>query len=104
MEFRGTREIWEKDIYTSENGRETIIVRNLDYKGNRTDIHVRFSAIDETEKETNRANALLISKSPEMLEIIKEYVRLLDGEFSPKTFISELVEKTEILIKEATEL
>jgi hypothetical protein len=56
-----------------------------------------------TNKEA-KANVLLISKAPEMLEMLKEYVRLLDGEFSPKTFISELVEKTEILIKEATEL
>jgi hypothetical protein len=93
MEFRGTREIWEKDIYTSENGRETIIVRNIDYNGNRTDIHIRFSAIDETEKETNRANALLISKAPEMLEMLE---RVLTAKFTT----SEIKQ----LIKEATEL
>lgn len=39
--------------------------------------------------------------------MLNEYVRFLDGEFSPKTFISELidiVEESKILIKEATEL
>jgi hypothetical protein len=103
MEFRGTREIWEKDIYTSENGRETIIVRNIDYNGNRTDIHIRFSAIEETEKETNRANALLISKSPEMLELLIDLVKTWDF-VNDEKYHSPNMEKARQLIKEATEL
>jgi hypothetical protein len=94
MEFRGTKKKWITETYTSENGRETIIVRNIDYKGERTDIHVRFSAIEETEKETNRANALLISKSPEMLEMLQW---ILSGQHIDNSEIKQL-------IKEATEL
>jgi hypothetical protein len=97
MEFKGTREIWEKDIYTSENGRETIIVRNIDYNGNRTDLHIRFSAIDETEKETNRANALLISKSPELLEMLKKIY--FGNDYKNPSLHMEIKQ----LIKEATE-
>jgi N-acetylmuramoyl-L-alanine amidase len=97
MEFKGTMGKWKTDTYTSENGRETTIVCNTDYNSGRTDIHVRFSAIDETEKETNRANALLISKAPEMLEMLIELC-----------FICNLSDERQMevnkLIKEATEL
>jgi hypothetical protein len=100
MEFKGTSGEWITETYTSENGRETIIVRNLDYKGDRTDIHVRFSAIDETEKETNRANALLISKAPEMLVMLKELISAnpMHNGWHEKRL------KARQLIKEATEL
>jgi hypothetical protein len=93
MEFKGTKGEWKTDTYTSENGRETTIVCNLDYNSERTDIHIRFSAIEETEKETNRANALLISKSPEMLEMLE---RVLTAKFT--------TEEIKQLIKEATDL
>jgi hypothetical protein len=98
MEFRGTTGEWKTDTYTSENGRETIIVRNLDYKGDRTDIHIRFSAIDETEKETNRANALLISKSPELLEMLKKIY--FGNDYKNPSLHMEIKQ----LIKEATDL
>ena len=100
MEFRGTKGEWKTDTYTSENGRETTIVCNTDYNSNRTDIHVLFSAIDETEKQTNRANALLISKAPEMLEMLKK-VRFY-AEFDSMRL--DLYNEIEQLIKEATEL
>jgi hypothetical protein len=101
MEFRGTKGEWITEIYTSENGRETTIVCNTDYNSDRTDIHIRFSAIDETEKETNRANALLIRKSPEMLEFLIELYN--DRESYSGMFPSQQL-KLEQLIKEATEL
>jgi type II secretory pathway component GspD/PulD (secretin) len=87
MEFKGTKGKWE---LAGISGR---MIKSTDTK------ELGFIADVDT-----RANALLISKAPEMLDMLKEYVRLLDGEFSPKTFISELVEKSQILIKEATEL
>jgi uncharacterized protein YwgA len=97
MEFKGTWEEWKTYTYISENGRETTIVQNINYKGERTDIHVRFSAIEETEKETNKANALLISKAPKMLEMLIEL-----------SFICNLSDEKQRevnkLIKEATEL
>jgi 1,4-dihydroxy-2-naphthoyl-CoA synthase len=100
MEFRGTRGKWKADTYTSENGREITFVCNTEYNSERTDIHVRFSAIEETEKETNRANALLISKSPELLEMLKK-VRFY-AEFDSMRL--DLYNEIEQLIKEATEL
>jgi hypothetical protein len=100
MEFRGTTGEWKTDTYTSENGRETTIVCNTDYNSERTDIHIRFSAIEETEKQTNRANALLISKAPEMLEML-EKVRFY-AEFDSMRL--DLYDGIEQLIKEATEL
>jgi hypothetical protein len=96
-----TKGKWKTYTYTSENGGETTIVQNLDYKGDRTDIHVRFSSIQETEKETNKANALLISKAPEMLEMLIKLCNL-----SPRNTIqvAGLMDKAEKLIKEATVL
>jgi hypothetical protein len=93
MEFKGTKGKWKTDTYTSENGREITFVCNTEYNSDRTDLHIRFSAIEETEKETNRANALLISKAPEMLEMLE---RVLTAKFTT----SEIKQ----LIKEATEL
>jgi len=101
MEFRGTKGEWKTDTYTSENGRETTIVCNTDYNSNRTDIHVLFSAIDETEKQTNRANALLISKSPEMLEMLN---KVLEENMTDYSCCMNVKNDIEQLIKEATEL
>jgi len=100
MEFRGTKGEWITETYTSENGRETTIVCNTDYNSERTDIHIRFSAIEETEKQTNRANALLISKAPEMLAMLKK-VRFY-AEFDSMRL--DLYNEIEQLIKEATDL
>jgi hypothetical protein len=98
MEFRGTKGEWKTYTYTSENGRETTIVCNTEYNSERTDIHVRFSAIDETEKQTNRANALLISKSPELLEMLKKIY--FGNDYKNPSLHMEIKQ----LIKEATEL
>jgi hypothetical protein len=77
MEFRGTMGKWKTDTYTATNEREITIVCNTEYNSDRTDIHIRFSAIDETEKETNRANALLISRSPILFEEHKKEIDFL---------------------------
>jgi hypothetical protein len=101
MEFRGTKGEWVTETFTSENGRETTFVCNTDYNSERTDIHIRFSAIEETEKETNRANALLISKSPEMLEMLKLLISRMEENDLGNSYS---VKKAKQLIKEATEL
>jgi hypothetical protein len=98
MEFRGTTGEWITDTYTSENGRETTIVCNTDYNSERTDLHIRFSAIEETEKQTNRANALLISKAPEMLAMLKKIY--FGNDYKNPSLHMEIKQ----LIKEATEL
>ena len=108
MEFKGTRGKWKADTFTSENGRETTIVCNTEYNSDRTDIHIRFSAIDETEKETNKANALLISKSPEMLEMLKNHLEFLiycrDNMKVSRPVFNQKALRVEKLIKEATDL
>lgn len=54
-----------------------------------------------------KANALLISKAPEMLEMLEELVKSADNMFnngdSSETYY-QLINKGEKLIKEATEL
>lgn len=50
-----------------------------------------------------RYNALLISKSPEMLEMLKEILLDLEGEVL-QTSINDTLNKAKNLIKEATEL
>ena len=57
--------------------------------------------------QEEHANALLISKAPEMLEMLEELVKSADNMFnngdSSETYY-QLINKAEKLIKEATEL
>ena len=58
-----------------------------------------------TPKEEKEANALLISKAPEMFEMLKETFNLTDKLQMPTEFeISMLRNKLHKLLKEATEL
>ena len=51
------------------------------------------------------ANALLISKAPEMLEMLKEFEIMCDKlQFPTETTLREMRNKARQLIKEATEL
>jgi hypothetical protein len=89
MEFKGTKEKWIC-IGGTEHKTSRIII------GNAHDIELEINGKDRIEEEV--ANALLISKAPEMLEMLIEIESKL-GDFFHK-------EKEEIkqLIKEATEL
>lgn len=95
MEFKGTQGKWEvrgnklfiEDTYKSV---ATIhVVKN--YKD------VTFEPIEDVEQI---ANALLISKAPEMLDMIKELTELKSSSF----LLDELQERAKQLLKEATEL
>jgi hypothetical protein len=57
---------------------------------------------DDLSDEELRANALLISKSPEILEMLSFWVNQYEGHGCFLT--SELIEKSKQLIKEATEI
>ena len=90
--FRGTKGKWEIDV----NDIQTVLTDNGAYRPNAIQITT-------STKIELKANALLISKSPEMLEMLKEltsfvYDNVEDCEKSP------LWVKASNLIKEATEL
>jgi hypothetical protein len=52
-----------------------------------------------------KANALLISKAPEMLEMLKEVVTTYDNERLKQSItMARVIDRAEQLIKEATEL
>ena len=116
MEFKGTKGKWnyekgtylENTIFFSFNNGEIIKVSNINDK-------------DEATEET-KANALLISRAPEMLEKLSEIVNILDikctdgcvnktwGDFQNGNGedvgleIDKFIKDTKQLIKEATEL
>lgn len=50
------------------------------------------------------ANGVLISKAPEMLEMLKTYLKDLDNIFPRNTFYMDRMKQIQQLIKEATEL
>ena len=108
MEFKGTKEKWnyekgtylENTIFFFFNNGEIIKVSNINDN-------------DEATEET-KANALLISKAPEMLEALKMFVEAV---YTEEIIIKEnydndghencggrLYQKFKQLIKEATEL
>ena len=97
MEFRGTKEKWnyekgtylENTIFFHFNNGEIIKVSNINDN-------------DEATEET-KANALLISKAPEMLEKLAEVKDLLEAYPSEAEMNLKAVEIRQ-LIKEATEL
>ena len=89
MEFKGTKGKWvawlgDKQTTSSVKIGSMEIELEIDYD----------NKLDE-----ERANALLISKAPEMLEMLKEVKRRLKGNGFPS-----LTETIEELIKEATEI
>jgi len=85
MEFKGTK-LFNVDYHTT---------MNLPYK-------YTISDIQETVEEAE-ANALLISKAPEMLKMLKETFQLTDKIQMPTEFeIAQIRNKLFNLIKEAT--
>jgi hypothetical protein len=98
MEFKGTKGQWYIDT-------------ELEYM-NEYDVKVRVISSDNDEEfvnifgnnEEDEANALLISKAPEMLEMLIEFVNMFEGVLNEGTPSFLLHESTKQLIKEATEL
>lgn len=97
MEFKGTKGKWKiKDIKstleTEINSSEYRIAKVKHYKGKNFN--------DPIEKEA-KANALLISKAPEMLELLINFTKAIpdNGRWDYQSCMSEAHK----LIKEATE-
>jgi hypothetical protein len=93
-EFKGTKEPWVYEV-TKKNK----IVVKIGLKGN----FIQLGTIYDDDcnnakccKIEEHANALLISKAPEMLEMLKIYQQLTDSK--------QIYEEIQQLIKSATEL
>ena len=90
MEFKGTKGVWEIDERASRRVKcNDITIANCSQGQN-----------GENEEE-ERANALLISKAPEMLEFLME---LYDDKETHSCMFPSQQKKLKQLIKEATEL
>jgi hypothetical protein len=92
--FRGTKGKWVIDV----NDIQTVLTDNGAYRPNAIQITT-------STKIELKANALLISKSPEMLEMLEELRGIFDKysvDFQSQFF--KYKEPLEQLIKEATEL
>lgn len=89
MKFKGTKEKW-RSVYDKNTDEYAIYSKNGDF------IAVTISATEEDE-----ANALLISKAYEMLEMLEKFSMLNEDHYKD---ISGFILKTRQLIKEATEI
>jgi hypothetical protein len=92
MEFKGTKGKWNAklgDVYSENQQDDEIICELQNYKS-----------------EKAKANALLISKAPEMLEMLKVILDSVD--WSDNVWVNSegryIENKIEQLIKEATEI
>lgn len=96
MEFKGTKGTWSyRENYDEKYSQPTLIIGNETYSEFIT-IWTGLERYDEIDIET-KANALLISKAPEMLEMLQI---ILQSENTPIVHRK----KVKQLIKEATEL
>jgi hypothetical protein len=93
MEFKGTKENWVNVVIDIADFKQVVV--GVD-KG-KAICHLWFEYSEGITDEI-KANALLISKAPEMLEMLKE---ILESQESGEVFHSYKIEQ---LIKEATEI
>jgi len=101
MEFKGTKGKWELGGATIEG-----VLISARHPQNRDICTVWAYDVEFLEQQEAKANALLISKAPEMLEMLNDLHGRID--FSGEAWGSnegiELSNKIKQLIKEATEL
>ena len=99
MEFKGTK---GKRRYSNEY--ECITTSRIGIvEGSKTICHIKQNPSFDFSGNEAKANALLISKAPQMLEMLKDAAQnLRNGNTSNAKL--EMAEKIEQLIKEATEL
>jgi hypothetical protein len=91
-EFKGTKGKWEINPKASRNVRcNNLTIANCSSGQN-----------GENEIE-EKANALLISKAPEMLEILKELISAFEGD-NLELYQQIRIEKAKKLIKESTKI
>ena len=111
-EFKGTPGKWEV-IHSASNDAWNVVGTQLGGKHKIARCHYIYSPVSNKEKSEAKANAVLISKAPEMLEMLQTIsgqLSLKRKEISsrPDTLISELnvlvdlSNKIDNLIKEAT--
>jgi hypothetical protein len=112
MEFKGTKGKWE--VGTVNNGQQGInglVIWSPEYsqKSDGTYEMVCHITQPDEQTETDEPNALLISKAPEMLEMLKDIIRqanevvYVNSMGASETYF-QLIEQAENLIKEATEI
>ncbi len=89
-EFKGTKGKWKCNIHMS--GDRTHEVRRVD-----SDNGIAICVVRTNNHDQSRSNAQLISKAPEMLEMLGKVVKRLNGNGFPS-----LQSEIEQLIKEAT--
>lgn len=89
MEFKGTKGKWEVYIGWNQDGVAS------------TESGVSICRISRHLTEEEKANALLISKAPEMLEMLNVVLQELEA---PDSMSSNLPDKIKELIQSATEL
>ncbi len=99
MEFKGTKGKWELSSYENMNGRMLFVVQNKSFDSRPNDLLIHITSFSEV--ETQKANALLISKAPEMLEMLKDIYSQYEKDGH---LLNVSPSKIKQLIKEATEL
>ena len=100
MEFKGTKGKWIIAQNNVNIWADNTKVANCDNNSQASMYRIK-------DEEEMKYNALLISKAPEMLEMLKELVKSADDMFNngePSETYYQLINKTEKIIKEATEL
>lgn len=98
--FKGTSGKW----FIRKNGLRFGITKNR--KSESSFIDCWFGGIAGVEnKNEAKANALLISKAPELLEMLIEFNTMCDKiRFPTESELKEMKNKSDLLIKQATEL
>ena len=99
MEFKGSDKEWILFENVNENGRYLFTLRNVNYENKLKDFQIQASTISEV--ETLKANMLLCSKAPEMLEMLGI---ILDCQGSEVRLPSDINKAIKNLIKQATEI
>jgi hypothetical protein len=92
MEFLGTKGKWKQNGFAVFVGEQEHIGSN---------VICRFhNGLESYQKEQQQYNALLISKAPDMLEMLKELANIKSSSF----ILDEIQVRVEQLIKEATSI
>jgi hypothetical protein len=98
MEFKGTKGKWER-----------VLLETTDFCQRRNEIHYGKDGECVAEYVHNDYDALLISKAPEMLEMLKDIIRqanevvYVNSMGASETYF-QLIGQAENLIKESTEI
>lgn len=116
MEFKGTKGKWVSEVsaYSSLSGILSITIRKENDRGFMSKSICKINPQTKNDKDNlnhllypvleSKANALLISKAPEMLEMLKIYLSDLNNIVPKSEAQRSRIYDVEQLIKESTEL